>query len=333
MIRTSMVVIVFISLCNVLPAQNESNLFNSNLNFVQVGSPMLAANYGLEQFDLTQGFDVLTGEAGMMSIGTDLQLTTIDESGLKNQQFAVFPTGSSFFSLNSLAFKLDGTGSDDVNSTVFYGDGPNSGMGGAIDFNTSQPTLENIENGLVLESSRDGVTNESSGAYFDEDVIIMWSPGDGFGTGSRIISIWEEDSASERWFIDNNGNPSSFSPPALNRSNQESLKDNLGKLNSISAFRYQAVQGKNQGELEKVQASASIGLDATELAQAIPEAVSINGQGDKFIAYNSIIPVLIGAIKELDLKSVTNDRLNEEVTQLKIELAALKKEVDKLTDK
>ena len=56
------------------------------------------------------------------------------------------------------------------------------------------------------------------------------------------------------------------------------------------------------------------GVIAQELEQILPEAVQTTAEGEKAVAYNEIIPVLIEAIKEQQ----------KQITDLKAELQAFK---------
>jgi len=94
------------------------------------------------------------------------------------------------------------------------------------------------------------------------------------------------------------------------------LKDSLSKALSLKpvSFYYKAEEFKEKGFSTKKQ----IGLIANDAEQVIPESIHTDREGFKHIDYDTLTPVLIGSIQEL----------NRKITTLKNENNSLKKSND-----
>ncbi len=63
-------------------------------------------------------------------------------------------------------------------------------------------------------------------------------------------------------------------------------------------FRYTFAEGK--GDTEDKETTPTIGLMAQEVQAACPEAVVLDAKGTHYVNYDSIVAVLVGAVKELE---------------------------------
>jgi hypothetical protein len=104
------------------------------------------------------------------------------------------------------------------------------------------------------------------------------------------------------------------------KSNITPIENALEKINQISGYNY------NWNDSDEKQ----IGLIAQEVEKVLPEAVSTNEQGTKFLNYDGIIPVLTEAIKTQQ-KQITKQ--DQQIVQLENELQELKKMLMALSKK
>ena len=90
-----------------------------------------------------------------------------------------------------------------------------------------------------------------------------------------------------------------------NYSSDHRLKDNvlvidsaLNKVNNISGYSF--TWNNKIGDFR--EGTNDYGVIAQEIEDILPDAVSINSQGNKTVNYNAIIPLLVEAVKELSAK-------------------------------
>jgi hypothetical protein len=90
-----------------------------------------------------------------------------------------------------------------------------------------------------------------------------------------------------------------------NYSSDQRLKDNvlvidsaLNKVNNISGYSFTW----NSKISDHREGTNDYGVIAQEIENILPDAVSINSQGNKTVNYNAIIPLLVEAVKELSAK-------------------------------
>lgn len=90
-----------------------------------------------------------------------------------------------------------------------------------------------------------------------------------------------------------------------NYSSDQRLKDNvlvidsaLNKVNNISGYSFTW----NNKILDHREGTNDYGVIAQEIEDILPDAVSINNQGNKTVNYNALIPLLVEAVKELSAK-------------------------------
>jgi hypothetical protein len=99
---------------------------------------------------------------------------------------------------------------------------------------------------------------------------------------------------------------------ARSKTNIARLGNALQKLNTLNGYYY---NWKNQ------QAGREVGFLAQEVEQVLPEAVSENAEGTKFVDYDGVLPLLTEAIKEqqkiISTQSVLIEQLRREVDALK----------------
>ena len=87
-----------------------------------------------------------------------------------------------------------------------------------------------------------------------------------------------------------------------NYSSDQQLKDNvlkidtaLDKVNSLGGYSF--TWNNNIGDMRA--GTPDYGVIAQEIEDVLPHAVDINSRGHKTVNYNSLIPLLIEAVKEL----------------------------------
>jgi flagellar biosynthesis chaperone FliJ len=107
---------------------------------------------------------------------------------------------------------------------------------------------------------------------------------------------------------------------AREKTNITHLENALDKIEALNGYNY---NWKNSDEKQ-------IGLIAQEVEKVIPEAVSENQQGTKFLNYDGIIPVLTEAIKEQQ-KYITKQNL--QISKLENELQEIKKMLGEIVKK
>ena len=90
-----------------------------------------------------------------------------------------------------------------------------------------------------------------------------------------------------------------------NYSSDQRLKDNvlvidsaLNKVNNISGYSFTWNNKINDHR----EGTNDYGVIAQEIEDILPDAVSINNQGNKTVNYNALIPLLVEAVKELSAK-------------------------------
>jgi hypothetical protein len=148
---------------------------------------------------------------------------------------------------------------------------------------------------------------ESAGIYGDGDHVTIWSPGDGApGQSSALLYILDEDffSGSNTDPFDNSALKAYVSTSGVWTTSDRDKKQNIAiidkSLQKISEVNGYAFEYKiNQVEKDKGQVpEKSYGIIAQELENVLPNAVQTNQNGDKFVNYSAITPLLIEGIKE-----------------------------------
>jgi len=165
-----------------------------------------------------------------------------------------------------------------------------------------------------LMSSRES-SNETAGIYGDGNAVSIWSPGDGNqGQAAALVYFLDED-----FFDGSNTNPydntalKSYISPAgayvqisdkNKKENIVKIENALEKINQINGYTYQFKLAP--AEVEKGDKPIkSSGVLAQELKEVLPEAVQQSDNGDYFVDYAAITPLLIEALKEQNKKIQT----------------------------
>jgi trimeric autotransporter adhesin len=165
-----------------------------------------------------------------------------------------------------------------------------------------------------LMSSRES-SNETAGIYGDGNAVSIWSPGDGNqGQAAALVYFLDED-----FFDGSNTNPydntvlKSYISPAgayvqisdkNKKENIVKIENALEKINQINGYTYQFKLAP--AEVEKGDKPIkSSGILAQELKEVLPEAVQQSVNGDYFVDYAAITPLLIEALKEQNKKIQT----------------------------
>jgi len=192
------------------------------------------------------------------------------------------------------------------------------------DDNFSHQNDNNIDFGDEIDawmiSSRES-TNENSGIYGDRDFVTVWAPAD----SGRIIRFLDEDAwgdndgdpynnGAELAYIDNVGQFVQASDK--NRKEQISKINNaIEKISKINGYTYQykvSALEKQKGETPM----KTSGVLAQELYEVLPEAVQISENGEYFVHYAGIIPLLIEGMKQQQLEIQKLKKLEERISKL-----------------
>ncbi|MBE9575491.1 tail fiber domain-containing protein [Flavobacterium proteolyticum] len=180
-----------------------------------------------------------------------------------------------------------------------------------------------------LLSSREGV-GETGGIYGDGNAVSIWSPGDGnLGQPPALVYFLDEDQfdATNTNPYDNTALKSYISPAGAyvqisdknKKENIEKINNALEKILAISGYTYQFKQDHKEIEKGKEPIKSS-GVLAQELEKVLPEAIQKSKDGDYFVDYAAITPLLIEAIKEQQ-KNI--QKQEEKISSLEERLAKL----------
>jgi hypothetical protein len=208
-------------------------------------------------------------------------------------------------------------------------------------------------------ASREG-SFESAGIYGDGDHITIWSPGDGApGQSSALVYFCDEDfyngdgiphdDSAIRSYINGSGSYITISD-RNKKENIVEIEDAMDKLSQINGYTFDF----KTNDVEKAKGyvpHASSGVIAQELIEVLPEAVESNDDGELFVHYDGIIPLLIEGlqeqqeqIRELDAKldatpsmptqpatnPVGDDALLETIELQNQQIASQQSEIDEL---
>lgn len=168
----------------------------------------------------------------------------------------------------------------------------------------------NFGNGLgyAMLSTQQGASNETGGLFADGNALAFWSPGDGnLGQPAAIAYFLDED-----FWTDNNGNPydngamrsyiaaSGAYVQVSDITKKEDIRpipNALEKISKIGGYTYKfklAPEEIAKGDKPK----SNSGVLAQEVESIFPEAVQKSEQGDYYVDYAALTPVLIEAMKE-----------------------------------
>jgi len=177
-------------------------------------------------------------------------------------------------------------------------------------------------------------TTETGGVFGNNDIITLWSPGDYAYTPSSppsaLVYILDED-----YWSDNDGDP--YNNGALkayinnagvwqtsDERRKARIKRYTGSLDRVRALNaYTYVFKRTDEEAAKAEGrepERRVGLLAQEVAAVVPEAVASNGDGELFLNYALLTPVLLEAIKE---QQAQIEALRAEIGPLRHRLAEL----------
>jgi len=204
---------------------------------------------------------------------------------------------------------------------IAHRDGPKYGGASVFNFNSAPGQ----STGFVLEHRAQTDSLESSGVYGDGNQLHLWSPGD----GGRLLAVHDEDdmtiNASERWYIDGSGNPSSlveenpqFSPQQLN--------DAIQKVKTLRSLSYIRAQEVKDGQVVNKSAK-QLHIDPKSLKKILPELVDTKENGQQYIKYHGVIVLLTEAVKE---QQMSIDHLRVENREWKIKNDALNARLERI---
>ena len=171
-------------------------------------------------------------------------------------------------------------------------------------------------------SSKEGAS-DTGGIYGDGNAITIWSPGDGNqGQAAALVYFMDEDNfdGTNTNPYDNSALKSYISPAgAYVQISDKNKKENIAKIenasekiNQISGYTYQFKLAPN--EIAKGDKPIkSSGVLAQEVEKILPEAVQKNDNGDYFVDYAAITPLLIEALKDQNIKIKNLETVNAEI--------------------
>ncbi|WP_321538910.1 tail fiber domain-containing protein [Flavobacterium piscinae] len=176
----------------------------------------------------------------------------------------------------------------------------------------------------VMLSSQEG-GSETGGIHLDGNSVSIWSPADNF----RALRILDEDN-----WNDNNGNPYDNGAElayidntgqyvqASDQNRKQDIKKITQALSSIIQLNGYTYEYKlNTAEIAKrEQPRRTSGVLAQELQKVLPEAVQVSEDGEYFVHYAGITPLLIEAIKELKQE---NEVLKQNQDLMRLQLSRI----------
>ena len=215
---------------------------------------------------------------------------------------AILPSDTSL-SLSSISGKVFnvadtinlGTGANAHTQVIF---GSSTGSGSTANIVFTDATFSSTFVPRVTDSIDLGTTsNKFQSGIFGTSVIVgsfVTEDGSGNGTGAQLsTTTLEVDTVHAR------------SDLIGNYSSDQRLKDNvlvidsaLNKVNNISGYSFMWNHKINDHR----EGTKDYGVIAQEIENILPDAVSINSQGNKTVNYNALIPLLVEAVKELSAK-------------------------------
>lgn len=173
------------------------------------------------------------------------------------------------------------------------------------------------DKGTLIESGN----SEGAGIYMDGDKIIMWSPGD-----DNLVNFCDEDNmGSSDWhdaiiaYIDGSGYFFQISD-STKKEQITTIESALSKIVQMRGVEYYHKKNTKENDKSKVlnqPTTKKCGFLAQDVEKIIPEAVSTNTTGVKFVNYQAVIPYLVEAIKQ---QQTQIDQLQKDVNQLKQQL-------------
>lgn len=181
------------------------------------------------------------------------------------------------------------------------------GSAASFTFNTRQK-------GLIFEQG----VSESGGFYVDGDYAVIWSPGD----KNRLLRIYDEDGMIERWYLDRTGNAFTVSDERK-KENIEEMSNMTEKLMKVKPVIYTYKQDKEEQE-KGDESRKYCGFLAQNLESMFPSLVDTDENGNKFVNYNGMLPILLSALKE------QQEIINKQKKRLKNQSKRLKAIEDKL---
>jgi hypothetical protein len=213
-------------------------------------------------------------------------------------------------SLMSLVVKENGDLQVGTELTAIYNDiAGRFGSASGWDFNPNS-TIK----GLLFENGQ----SESAGLYVDGDYAVIWSPGD----NDRLLRIYDEDNMSpgsttyERAYFNGSGTLFQISDEKQKR-DIANIGGAMSKINKINGVNYRfkkSATASKSAEGKSDPDALHPGFLAQNVEASIPEVVSTDEHGNKFVNYDGMIPYLVEALKEQ----------KAEIDLLKSELARLK---------
>ena len=149
--------------------------------------------------------------------------------------------------------------------------------------------------------------SESAGIHGDGNAMTIWNPGDGVSAAgvSAYLYVLDED----RWSDDDNPYNGTALIAYLNTSGNWQVSDRKRKSNikrysnaidqvkRMNAYSYEYILTEEEKAKSNIPINA-VGLMAQEIEKIIPEAVNRTTNGDYFLNYSMITPVLAEALKE-----------------------------------
>lgn len=194
------------------------------------------------------------------------------------------------------------------------------GEANGYDFNPNRS-----DEGMILEQYSAG---ESSGFYSDGDYAAIWSPGD-YG---YLLKVIDEDGMDLKWYVNGSG----YDFHNSDERKKENIKDFEGAIDKIKKIKgvsynfilnneekqkydsisYLDISEADKQILKEKMKKDQIGFLAQNLEKTFPEVVETDNNGNKYVNYDGIIPVLVEGIKE---QQALIEEMQKEIEKLKKE--------------
>jgi hypothetical protein len=274
-------------------------LNGSTSGYTEIDSPAVGGNNNLTLPTTANGSLVALDSSGRLGIGLANPITNLDVFSTSNTQIRAATNNSS--SIAGLLLEQTGTGA----SSFIVRAGSNYTVLGT---STNTPILftsNNLErmrldpNGRLLVGTSTAVGSGTIECVASNAKIVIRSSG---ATAGKSWGLSVDDNNS--FILYNNGGSGVWigdGGTTWNSSSDERLKDITGGFPnaSDSVDQLRAVRFTWKSEEGK---TPRVGLIAQDVEKVVPEAVAVDPNGFKSVAYTDLIPLLTAALQEANAK-------------------------------
>jgi hypothetical protein len=208
----------------------------------------------------------------------------------------------------STAIGFSTTASGGVSTAMGHSTTASGGESTAMGHSTTASDYASLTIGQY-NSVNSTVTTGGSATAFDTDNAALVI-GNGTGSGAK----------SDAFVVYNNGNATLSGDLTIN--SDERLKENIQPLGSTLDKLHQ-IEGKTYSLKKDEKHTPKIGVLAQEVQAVFPELVTEGGDGILSVNYQGLVPVLINAINEQELKIAALEAQNEQLSIASKKIATL----------